>query len=110
MNERQIIHLSDLHIGYKTCAAKAGTVIDNIIKQENHHDCVIVITGDIVERGSRDHDLAAGLVLVDRLKQAGFPVLICPGNHDYGTGLTNSRITADKFLHQRRGLYRIGLQ
>ena len=93
----QIIHLSDLHIGYKTCGAKAAEIINNIIKSENPANSIIIITGDIVEQSITDKDLEAALKLVAELRMHNFRVLLCPGNHDYGTGVMNSRKLAQNF-------------
>jgi len=96
-NKTQIIHLSDLHIGYKTCGQKALTIINNIIKQEDPDTSIIIITGDIVEQARQNKDLEFALKLIDKLKSHQFRVLLCPGNHDYGTGLMNSRKFAENF-------------
>jgi len=96
-DKTQIIHLSDLHIGYKTCGPKASEIIDNIIKYENPTHSIIIITGDIVEQARNDKDLETALKLLDELRKHNFRVLLCPGNHDYGTGLINSRKNAQNF-------------
>ncbi|MFH1347105.1 MAG: metallophosphoesterase [Candidatus Margulisiibacteriota bacterium] len=95
--KNRIIHLSDLHIGYRSCGAKAEKIVATIIKEEDPAGCVIVITGDLVEQGKRDINLKAAFYLVSKLKNQGFKVLICPGNHDYGTGFVNSRRYAQNF-------------
>ncbi len=95
--KNKIIHLSDLHIGYWRCGSRASIVIEKIIKDEDPEKSVIIITGDIVEQGRRDKNLAAASKLVKKLEDAGFTVLICPGNHDYGTGLINSGKNAENF-------------
>lgn len=95
--KNKIIHLSDLHIGFWNCEAKAAKIVDKIIKDEDPQSSVIIITGDVVEQGRRDKNLAKALKLVNELKDAGFSVLICPGNHDYGTGMINSGKNADNF-------------
>ncbi len=96
-DKTHIIHLSDLHIGYKTCGPRASKIIENIIKHENPGSSIVVITGDIVEQARQDKDLAAALKLMDELRKHNFRVLLCPGNHDYGTGLMNSRENARNF-------------
>lgn len=96
-DKTQIIHLSDLHIGYKTCGPNATKIINNIIKHENPGNSIIIITGDIVEQSRQDKDLEAALKLIGELKKHNFKVLLCPGNHDYGTGSMNRRKFAEKF-------------
>ncbi|MFC1568316.1 metallophosphoesterase family protein [Candidatus Margulisiibacteriota bacterium] len=93
----KIIHLSDLHIGYKMCGPRASKIVANIIKHENPGNSIVVITGDIVEQARRDKDLAAALQLIEELSQHNFRVLLCPGNHDYGTGIMNSSKNAQNF-------------
>jgi predicted MPP superfamily phosphohydrolase len=96
-DKTQIIHLSDLHVGYKQCGPKAATIVENIVKHENPSDSIIIITGDIVEQAKRENDLAAALKLIEKLKTHSFRVLLCPGNHDYGTGLVNYSKYAENF-------------
>jgi predicted MPP superfamily phosphohydrolase len=96
-NLLRIIHLSDLHLGYKDCQEKAERIAQNIIKTEKPSETAIVITGDIVEHGASKEELVAGLKLLADLRGNGFTVLICPGNHDYGTGFINSEKTAKNF-------------
>lgn len=96
-DKTQIIHLSDLHIGYRDCGQKATKIVKNIIKHENPVNSIIIITGDIVDQARRDKDLAAGLELIQELRKHNFRVLLCPGNHDYGTGLMNPPKTAQNF-------------
>lgn len=94
----QIIHLSDLHLGAKNCGEKAARIAQNIIKREKPEESLILITGDIADRGASEPDLIAGERLLADLRGHGFTVLLCPGNHDYGTGFANSEVTAEKFL------------
>jgi predicted MPP superfamily phosphohydrolase len=96
-NVTKIIHLSDLHIGYADCFDKAETIVRNIIKREKTEGTVVIITGDIVDKGASKEDLVAGLKLLAELRGNGFTVLLCPGNHDYGTGYLNSKKTAENF-------------
>lgn len=96
-DKTQVIHLSDLHIGYKECGPKASKIIKNIIKHEDPNSSVLVITGDIVEQATQAKDLDAALKLIKELRQHNFRVLLCPGNHDYGTGLMNSSKSAHNF-------------
>jgi len=95
--QNRIIHLSDLHIGYGDCGAKAARIVGNIIKRESPASNIIIITGDIADRGADENDLATGLKLISELRKHGFTVLICPGNHDYGDGMINSEKTAERF-------------
>jgi len=81
----RIIHLSDIHIGksknHTTLKIIRDWIIDN---KDKHNSSVVVITGDIVEDGqlwqykcARHH--------ITRLRDNGYSVLCCPGNHDLGT-------------------------
>jgi len=84
---KKIIHLSDLHIGYKDLSKKFGDIVTRILfHKEPADNYIIVITGDIVEDALRggSYDLASSQL--NRLKDAGFSLLLVPGNHDYGSG------------------------
>lgn len=94
---KRIIHLSDLHIGYKDFGSRSAKIVQNIIKRENPSENIIVITGDIADRGASIDDLESGMLLISELRGHGFKVLLCPGNHDYGTGFMNSEKTAENF-------------
>lgn len=96
-NEIHLIHLSDLHIGYKVCSQKSSKIVKNIIEEESPNNSVILITGDVVEDARREKDLEEALKLLEKLKEHNFSVLLCPGNHDYGTGMMNSRQIARRF-------------
>ena len=86
---KKIIHMSDLHIGYKDNAKRFHAVIKKIKNErgDKASQYVIVITGDLVDNAHYREgywDVKAGLEV---LKIAGFKdILIVPGNHDYGTG------------------------
>jgi 3',5'-cyclic AMP phosphodiesterase CpdA len=94
----KILHLSDLHVGFEDCgrrwrhlaAALAGA-------RERLGNPAVVVTGDLVERATEEallHEAKAGL---DVLRDAGFPVLLAPGNHDYGSALRASRECREAF-------------
>jgi predicted MPP superfamily phosphohydrolase len=93
----RLIHLSDLHLGHGDCGAKAERIVGKIIEREDPDRNIVVITGDLVDRGAAADDLAAGERLLAELRGRGFTVLLCPGNHDYGTGFMNSAETARRF-------------
>jgi len=86
---KKIIHMSDLHVGYKDNAEQFYKIIEKIKLERGNHagEYIIVITGDLVDDARRSdsyRDVKTGL---EALKEAGFEhVLLVPGNHDYGTG------------------------
>jgi len=94
---QQIIHLSDLHIGYKDCGSKSAAIVRNIIKSEEPEKTIIIITGDLVETAFNKNHINTALNLINTLRKAGFLVFICPGNHDYGSGFVNSKEIAKMF-------------
>lgn len=50
----RIIHLSDLHVGYKDCGNKFRAIIDSIsLKMYPLQDFVVVITGDLADNANR---------------------------------------------------------
>ncbi len=86
---KKIIHMSDLHVGYKDLGDRFLKIITNlkIQKREEAGDYVIIITGDLVENAHLQRDYSKVKEILDDLKRAGFDhVLLIPGNHDYGTG------------------------
>ncbi len=83
---KKIIHLSDIHIGYKDMYLRFREVIQNLAMIKTPaKNYVIVITGDIVDEGS-DQNYASAKECLDVLEGRGYKVLIVPGNHDYGSG------------------------
>ena len=84
---KKIIHLSDLHIGYGDLGDRFGCVTNNIIfGKQPANQYVIVITGDIVESAFARTGYDEPEAHIERLRTAGYTVLVAPGNHDYGTG------------------------
>lgn len=84
---KKVIHLSDLHLGFPKLEARC----DQIFRAINHlkqpaNNYVIVITGDLVDSAFTIDDYEKAVVRIDGLRSAGFEVLVCPGNHDYGSG------------------------
>lgn len=85
----KIIHLSDLHVGYKNLGDRFRTIIRNLISEKNDKpdNYVILISGDLADNANNlasYDEVNRGL---DSLRQAGFEhILVIPGNHDYGTG------------------------
>ena len=84
---KKIIHLSDTHVGYEDLVTKFGDIVTRIIFTKNPADnYVVVVTGDIVDDATRKGSYHEASAHLNRLKDAGFFVLVVPGNHDYGTG------------------------
>jgi 3',5'-cyclic AMP phosphodiesterase CpdA len=93
----KIIHLSDLHVGYKEGGKRTEIIFNSIVNREDPKNTVIIITGDLTENGSKEEERQKVFKFLKVLKAASFPVLICPGNHDYGSGLINEKHAAEKF-------------
>lgn len=93
---KKIIHLTDLHVGHADCARDSATVVDRIIYLKRPAvDYVVVVTGDVVNNANDGYEEARGILM--RLRDAGFKVLVCPGNHDYGTGAHGNDEFIQKF-------------
>ncbi len=89
---REIIHLTDLHIGHGDLAERFEVIVDNVIySMQPARRYIIVLTGDLVDRGTKAGSYEQARRSVDRLRAAGFAVLIIPGNHDYGSGLLEEK-------------------
>ena len=86
---KKIIHMSDLHVGYRNFDERYRVLIDNLIfeKGDKASTYVIVITGDLVNNANKKESFKDVRKGIDGLRKAGFhDVLVVPGNHDYGTG------------------------
>lgn len=95
---KKIIHLTDTHIGFENLSTRMGDIVTRIIfTKEKASDYIIVHTGDIVEDATREGSYEEALSHLNRLRAAGFTVLIVPGNHDYGTGSLGSSEYISKF-------------
>lgn len=97
---KTVIHLSDLHVGHQQCGSVLRSIVTNIIYlKDAPSDYVVICTGDLVEDANVEGLYEEVKVNLDRLKQAGYTVLVCPGNHDYGTGAIGNDKFVDKFKH-----------
>ena len=95
---KQIIHFSDLHIGYGNLGQRFKIICNNLIFEKvPATDYVIVITGDLVEQGLEKAHFVEAKQQIERLEQAGFTVLVVPGNHDYGNGLFSCQQSRNRF-------------
>lgn len=84
---KKIIHLSDLHTGYGDLLTRFGDIVTRMIFHKTPaKNYIVVITGDLVDDATRDGSYEEVSAHIDRLKNAGFKVLLVPGNHDYGNG------------------------
>ena len=84
---KKIIHLSDTHVGYGDLSTRFGDIVTRMIFHKTPaENYVVVVTGDIVEDATREGSYEEASAHLDRLKKAGFHVLVAPGNHDYGPG------------------------
>jgi 3',5'-cyclic AMP phosphodiesterase CpdA len=110
----KIIHLSDLHIGQGWNLLKCEWLVQGLIKmyagldhglengkipedQEFKMLPIIIITGDIVESGTQNQYQRLR-ELLRNLRNVGFVVYVCPGNHDYGfKGNWAIRIALERF-------------
>lgn len=95
---KKIIHLSDLHVGYQDCGSKLEQIVKDILaKYQPVSDFVVVITGDTVDDANRDGAYEEVLAILKPLTQAGYQILVVPGNHDYGSGALGKKKFVDLF-------------
>ncbi|MGE0084030.1 MAG: metallophosphoesterase [Desulfococcaceae bacterium] len=95
---KKIIHLSDIHIGYKDMGTRFdGIVTRMIFHKQPANNYVLVITGDIVDDATEDGSYEEACHQLSRLKEAGFMVLTVPGNHDYGSGVLGHPKYVEKY-------------
>ena len=82
----KFVHISDLHVGENsTRDGLVEKLFNKIIKKyaQLREKPLILITGDFVHDGQADQYQQAEKYM-NKLHSAGFQVLMCPGNHDYG--------------------------
>jgi 3',5'-cyclic AMP phosphodiesterase CpdA len=93
---KQIIHLSDIHVGYRDMRERFQEIARNLIaRMQPASDYVVVITGDLVEKPEDDtRQYQAIYDVIADLQDADFTVLMVPGNHDYNDGL----MLAERFV------------
>ncbi len=93
---KKIIHLSDLHVGYKDCGKNLNKLVKKIKSSYSPaSDYVIVVTGDIVDKAKKGYTEASNIL--KQLEDSNFKVLIVPGNHDYGTGGKGNKKYVSRF-------------
>ncbi len=83
----ELIHLSDLHVGpsarHKN-ALRLRMLVARICQRYAGPDApAILISGDLTNNGTAPELRQAAKILA-RFKEAGFHLLVCPGNHDVG--------------------------
>lgn len=82
----KFVHISDLHVGeHATRDALVEKLFNKIIQKyaQLREKPLILITGDFVHDGEAEQYQKAEK-LMNKLHMAGYQVLMCPGNHDYG--------------------------
>jgi 3',5'-cyclic AMP phosphodiesterase CpdA len=87
---KKILHLSDFHIGYlenniDTLFERLKIIVDNaIFVLQPANEYIILITGDLINNAFVEQYWINAQTQINKLKSAGFTVLVVPGNHDYG--------------------------
>jgi 3',5'-cyclic AMP phosphodiesterase CpdA len=101
---KRIIHLSDLHVGYPGLDGRLGKVLEGIVRRAvPASEFVVLVTGDLVESA---FDAAARRLARRRLRmleQAGYALLVVPGNHDVGDGAFGLKRYARSFTRSYFG-------
>ena len=107
---KKIIHLSDLHVGYKDCGVKFLAIVDNItFLKQPANNYIVLITGDIVNNAKHSEQVDEAVYDIEQLEERGYKVLVVPGNHDYGTGTRGDKkfvgLFKEKYFKSRRISY-----
>lgn len=82
----KFIQLSDLHIhknNDKSDNVNCNIVVEYIVNKYTSDKPIVLLTGDIVDDGDKQQYKNA-VEILKPLKENGFTLLACPGNHDYG--------------------------
>lgn len=77
----QIVHLSDMHLGYSDRESIAAKALVAHILGSFRSGTIVLITGDLVQHGSKDEYAEISAILAPLRRK--FTVITCPGNHDY---------------------------
>ncbi len=95
----KFIHLSDLHIGKSNNIEKSAIIVDWILNNKDKHQSeLVIISGDVVDDG-KAWQFDQAKEQLERLRENGFTVLVCPGNHDYGPGgILESHLSQSSFF------------
>lgn len=88
----QIVHLSDMHLGYSDRESAATSTLTSHILNSFPADTVILITGDLVQHGSREEFAEVCSAMLEPLHKK-FTVITCPGNHDYSDDVFGARLS-----------------
>jgi len=93
------IHLSDLHIGKSNNREKSAIIVDWILNNKDKHQSkLVILSGDVVDDG-KAWQFDQAKEQLECLRENGFTVLACPGNHDYGLGgFQESRLSQANFF------------
>jgi 3',5'-cyclic AMP phosphodiesterase CpdA len=95
---KKIIHLSDLHIGFRDLEQRFQDLVANLIDRLHPaEEYVVVITGDLVEKAVGTNSYQKARDALETLEDAGFVTLPIPGNHDYNNGLLLDKCCVDDF-------------
>lgn len=113
MTTENIIHISDTHVGSGIARDLAlQGLVEHIIATYDPADTTVIHTGDCTEGSiwdfdTRDHsrEFKDFVRYMQPLRDAGFTLLIVPGNHDGGLqGVTVDRRIRKKFARAARAL------
>lgn len=83
---KKIIHLSDPHLGYEGLGERFAEIVTRLVRGFDPAEYLILISGDLVEDATKSENYIQMDGYITSLRQSGFSVLLCPGNHDYGHG------------------------
>jgi predicted phosphodiesterase len=92
----KFVHISDLHIGHPDVEDAVACLADSLCALPEDTR-VIVITGDLVDDGTKEENFVKAVNFIQKLEGAGKEVFLVPGNHDYGTGVELDPYTANRF-------------
>lgn len=89
----QIVHLSDIHLGYSDKETAAAKALAAHILGSFPPGTIVLITGDLVQHGSREEYADVCSILAPLRRK--FTVITCPGNHDYSDDVFGARLSKE---------------
>jgi len=78
----KFLHISDIH--YPDTEENFATLVQKIIEhyKRNKNKPPVVLTGDVLHSSTRKRYFKEARDILQRLPDNGFPLMLCPGNHD----------------------------
>lgn len=92
----KIVHLSDTHCGVRANLERLDSIVSMIVRTYDPRNTIVVHTGDLIDSYNELNCRLASASLKP-LRNCGFRILLCPGNHDYGNRAYTDNVFAQAY-------------